>query len=73
MNKVVTEVAAGPDKNSDGKRILSKLTGLGRASNDRGHLRQGSNEEIEMHSTGEGNEIVVSYDVWRTVEEVEVE
>jgi hypothetical protein len=76
-NTVVTEVGCGPvDRQSDGKGLISKVREFaGRLSRVdhpnttepvKGHAAP---EEIEMHAPGEGKEIVVSYDVWRTVEE----
>ena len=77
-NMVVTEVKCGPaDRNGSGKGILSKAKVFASRFSRSGHARTGSNdhasrtsaEEIEMANVGESNEIVVSYDVWRTVED----
>jgi hypothetical protein len=82
-NKVVTEVNCGPsDRRADGKGIISKAKKFaGRFSRGGGHTRTGSNdqasrssaEEIEMQGVAESNDIVVTYDVWRTVEDKDPE
>jgi hypothetical protein len=81
-NTVVTEVKCGPaDRRGEGKGILSKAKEFAARFSRGGHTRTGSNdhvsrasaEEIEMANVGEGNEIVVTYDVWRTVEDKDPE
>jgi hypothetical protein len=73
-NTVVTEIDCGPP--TDSKGILSKAFDLaGRMSKASfhtasGHMRShSSGDEIELHHRSDGG-ITVSYDVWRTVEEV---
>lgn len=81
-NTVITEIDCGPRHIPEEKGMISKARELaGRLSRvssyhhhhtGSAHFRSQhsrSGEEIEMHCAGDGNEIVVSYDVWRTVEE----
>ena len=77
---VITQVDCGPaGLRNDGKGLLSKAREFaGRFSRishhhmGSGHMRSqhanGSGEQIEMHGPGETAGVIVSYDVWRTVE-----
>ena len=79
-SRVITEVHCSPPPNrtsNGGLGFLSKLTGRFRRHSHHhtgsGHMRSQhgnpSGEEIELHAQGESGRVVVSYDVWRTVED----
>jgi hypothetical protein len=74
-NTVVTEIDCGPGATKE-KGILSKAKGWASRITSIRHsnlgIREeefGKEEDIEMHAAGDSHEIIVSYDVWRTVEE----
>lgn len=80
---VVTEVDCGPaEDRKNGKGLLSKAKKLAWRLSRGSHQHSGSRhmksqhpnesgEEIEMHEPGESAGVVVSYDVWRTIEETD--
>ena len=73
---VITAVDCGslrpPEKGiiSKTKEVVGRLSRVATNQNTgNGHTMSQHREEIEMVHVGAGNEIVVSYDVWRTIEE----
>ena len=75
---VTTKVGCGPRPQEKGilsktKEVVGRLSRVGSHQyTSSGHMASqhgGIGEEIELNQVGAGNEIVVSYDVWRTVEE----
>jgi hypothetical protein len=75
-SSVITEVDCGPlrlpEKGiiSKTKEVVGRLSRI--ASNPNtgsGQMMSQHGDDIEMYHVGTGNEIVVSYDVWRTIEE----
>ena len=77
---VITEVDCGPSLDhiggkgllSKAKKLAGRFNRVSQQSIRSGHMRSqhanGSGEEIEMHGPGESAGVIVSYDVWRTVE-----
>ena len=81
VNTVITEVDCGPWNPTVETGILPQAKELARRFSRVGHRPQsgstqmskhhvGNGEEIEMHAPCESAGVVVSYDVWRTVEEM---